>query len=109
MHNLVENKLRKLALPHTFAAHDSCVIIIEGNDQSNISKIDLVLLPVVPVFPLLIRDNDVSTISKRRQSYQKMVHHMAVFSLGVLPCFLELSAGRVRCCLGMHDTFVDRT
>lgn len=61
MHILVENKRKKLALPHTNAVHDSCAIAVVGIDQSNISKIDSVLLLIAPVFPLSIRGSDVST------------------------------------------------
>lgn len=69
MHSCVENRLRKWARRHTIAMHDNYAIANVGNDLSNILKIELVLLLAVPVFPLPIRDNDVSREMQSERIY----------------------------------------
>lgn len=75
MHNCVDNKLKKSARQHTIAVHDNCVIIVAENDLSNILKSESVLLPIVPVSPLLIRDNDVSIII--RDGMNRNMNHLS--------------------------------
>lgn len=94
MHSLLGNKLRKSALVHTIAVHDSCAIINVENDQSNISKIDLVSLPIDPVFRLSIRDSDVSAQYENTEKLLEMFLNAAVLSLSYTLFLRALSKSR---------------